>query len=72
MIDLNQQVVIIHLLALKGIVCSSRDRVSVRRPASGDKICDAAMLVALVVVDVPAEHHHAEMCVRLSFLQDSC
>ena len=72
MIHLNQQVVIVHLLALKRIVCSSRDRVSVRRPASGDKVRDAAMLVSLVIVDVPAEHHHAEMCVRLPLLQYFC
>lgn len=59
MVHFDQQVVIIHLLALKWIVWSSLDRIRVCGTTSGHKIRDATMLMVLVIVDVPVEYNDA-------------
>jgi len=50
--NLDEQIVIVDLLALEWIVGCAVDGVSVRSAPTGDEIGHASMLVALVVMDM--------------------
>jgi hypothetical protein len=64
-IDLDQQVVVVDFSALERISGGAFDGISVGRSSPGHKICNATVLMTLVIVNMPRKNHHAEMCVRL-------
>src|SRR5579862_4248089 len=68
-IDFNHQIVVIHFLALKGIVWCSLNRIGMSASSAGNEISDSAMLVALVVMDVAREDDDAVTGTSLVRLQ---
>ena len=66
-----QQVVIIYLEALKRIVWSAGNRISMRATATGDKVGDATTFVPFIIVHVPGEDHDLSPQRFLRFLEVS-
>ena len=58
-VDFYQQVVVVDVFALVGIIGGALDRVGVGAGSAGDEVSYAAVLVALVVVDVSGENDEA-------------
>jgi hypothetical protein len=53
MVDFDQKVVVVDLLALERVARGTLDGVGMSRASSTYEISDAAMFVALIVVYVP-------------------
>src|SRR5579864_2960720 len=68
-VNLNQQVMVIYLLALKRIIGRALDGIGVSSTPSGNKIGDALVFMAFVVVHVSGEDHNAEASVSLALLK---
>ena len=69
MINVDEQVVVVHLLALERIVRGAIDGIRVGSSSACHKVGNAAMLVAFVVVHVPGEHNGAKTSMGLAFFQ---
>src|SRR5215471_13781610 len=66
--DFDQDVVVVDLAALIGITCGASDGISVGAASTGHKISDAAVFVALIVVDVAGKDDNARpQCLLLRF-----
>src|SRR5579863_9685251 len=69
MIHVNQQVVVVDFLALKGIVPSPLNGIGMRRSSAAYKVSNAVVFMALIIVDVSGKDHDAERSVSLAGLQ---
>ena len=69
MIDLHQEVMVVDLFALEGITRCPLNGIGVSGPAAGNKISDASVFMALIVVHVSGEHHETGRGVSLAILQ---
>ena len=68
-IHLRQKVVVVQIIALKFIIGRALDWVGVGAAASGDEVRYSAMLMALVIVDMPGEHDEAGVGLLLAGLE---
>src|SRR5579862_1190130 len=68
-IDIHVQIVIVHFLTLKGIVLRAFNRIRVRAGATGHKVSDASVFVALIVVNVPGKNDDAGAHINLPSFQ---
>jgi hypothetical protein len=68
----DQQVMVIYLLTLKRIVGRTLNWIRVSSASPRDKINDAAVFMALVVMHVPGKDDDAEASVRLALFEQLC
>src|ERR1700730_17477531 len=69
MVHLDQEVMGIYLLAMKGIVRGALDGISVGRSSTAHEVRDTAVLVTLIVINGPGENHETGTGARLTFLK---
>jgi hypothetical protein len=69
MVDFDEEIVIIHFLALKGIVRGTLDWIGMSCSSAGNEVSHAAVLVPLVIMHMSGENHEANASVRLAALK---